>query len=304
MTTAVILNPWAGRGRGARIRQQLQQALHAADIEHRLVETEPQGGGATAVQRALDSGATRLAAVGGDGTFGQVVSGLLGEGDVAAHSLTLVPIGTGNDFVKSLPGIGVADFAGAAQRLRAGRPQPIDVGRIEVETAAGCSRHVFINGLGMGLDAAVAVESHKIRGLSGPLIYLLAVFRALARYQPAETLVEYDGGRLHRRLFFAGVANGRCQGGGFRLTPQAEIDDGRLDLCAVDQKSIAWAISRIPSIQRGTHTGLREVTMARSPYYRVSSAQPFPVAVDGEVISEAAQRVTVTTLPHAVTLLV
>jgi diacylglycerol kinase (ATP) len=304
MTTAVILNPWAGRGRGARIRQQLQQALHAAEIEHRLVETEPQGGGAVAVQRALDSGATRLAAVGGDGTFGQVVSGLLAEGDVAAPALALVPIGTGNDFVKSLPGIGVADFAGAAQRLRSGTTQPIDVGRIEVETAVGRSRHTFINGLGMGLDAAVAVESHKIRGLSGPLIYLLAVFRALARYKPAETVVDYEGGRLQRRLFFAGVANGRCQGGGFWLTPTADVADGQLDLCAVDQKSIAWAISKIPLIQRGAHTGLREVTMARSATFRVSSAQPFPVAIDGEVVSEAAQCVTVTTLPHAVTLLV
>jgi diacylglycerol kinase family enzyme len=115
--------------------------------------------------------------------------------------------------------------------------------------------------------------------------------------------VEYDGRRVHRRLLFASTANGRCQGGGFWLTPDASIDDGLLDLCLVDKMRLDEIIRHIPKVMEGTHTGLRQVTMGRARTITVSSSAPIPVATDGEVISTDARIVVVETIPEAIDVL-
>jgi diacylglycerol kinase (ATP) len=116
--------------------------------------------------------------------------------------------------------------------------------------------------------------------------------------------VEYDGNRIHRRLLFASSANGRCQAGGFWLTPDALIDDGLLDLCLVDKMRLDEIIRHIPKVMEGTHTELKQVTISRARNIRVTSAAPIPVATDGEVISTDARSVVVETFPGAIEVLV
>jgi diacylglycerol kinase (ATP) len=102
---------------------------------------------------------------------------------------------------------------------------------------------------------------------------------------------------------FASIANGRCQGAGFWLTPSALVDDGLLDLCLVDNMRLDQIIRYIPRLMEGTHTSLRQVTMGRARNIRVASSAPVPVATDGEVISVAARDITVETLPAALDVL-
>jgi diacylglycerol kinase (ATP) len=154
----------------------------------------------------------------------------------------------------------------------------------------------FINALSTGLDAQVAAESLKLTKLRGLAVYLVAILRALAHYKAYPMTVEYDGTRVHRRLLFASSANGRCQAGGFWLTPNALIDDGLLDLCLVDK-------IRIDKVMAGTHTRLKQVTMGRARNITVTSAAPIPVATDGEVIATDARSVVVETFPEAIEIL-
>jgi diacylglycerol kinase family enzyme len=156
----------------------------------------------------------------------------------------------------------------------------------------------------MGLDAAVAVESLKIPLLRGFAVYLIASLRALATYHPGPMTVRFDGRQISRPLFFASVGNGRCQGGGFWITPDAQLDDGLLDLCMVDTMPIPRALRKIPLLMRGVHTNEPEVMMARARRIEVTCPTSIPVATDGEVIATAAQRVDVEVLPGAVNLLV
>jgi YegS/Rv2252/BmrU family lipid kinase len=298
----VILNPWAGRGTAGRRRPELEAALRQAGAEHEVVTTHARGGATELAWQGVERGFTRLVAVGGDGTINEVVNGIKGaEADLGRRAkLGIIPLGTGSDFVKSLVGVEPNDIASGVRRVMGDSVRPVDVGRVRV---GDDEPRLFINALGMGLDAQVAAEALKLTKLKGLAVYLVAILRALANYKSHPMNVEYDGQRLHRRLLFASAANGRCQGGGFWLTPDASIDDGLLDLCLVDKMRLDEIIRHIPKVMEGTHTRLRQVTMARARQVAITSSAPIPVATDGEVIATDARSVTVETLPAAIDVL-
>jgi diacylglycerol kinase (ATP) len=162
----------------------------------------------------------------------------------------------------------------------------------------------FINGVGMGLDAQVAHETTKITRLKGVAVYLVGVIRALASYSSYPMRVRFDDYEVRRRLLFASVANGRCQGGTFWMTPEAEIDDGILDLCLVDKMRLPAIIRHIPNLMEGSHTQLRWVTMGRARHITVDSAGPMPFATDGEVIATDARHVEIQVVPQALEIVV
>jgi diacylglycerol kinase (ATP) len=295
----VILNPWAGRGTAGRQQPALEQALRETGAEFAIVTTHAVGGATELAWQGIERGYGRIIAVGGDGTINEVVNGIKGaEAGLGRRAqLGVIPLGTGSDFIKALDGVEANDIHGGVRRAVGQRTRAIDLGRVRVGDSAP---RFFINALGIGLDAQVAAESLKLTKLKGMAVYLVAIIRALANYKAHPMTVEYDGSRLHRRLLFASLANGRCQGGGFWLTPEAQIDDGLLDLCMIDNMRLDEIIRYIPKLMDGTHTSLRQVTMGRARTISVACAAPIPVATDGEVIATDARSVTVETLPAAI----
>jgi YegS/Rv2252/BmrU family lipid kinase len=299
----VILNPWAGRGTAGRQQPALEQALRENGADFAIVTTHAVGGATELAWQGIERGYGRIIAVGGDGTINEVVNGIKGaEAGLGRRArLGVIPLGTGSDFVKALDGVEANDIHGGVRRAVGERTRAIDLGRVRVGDSAP---RFFINALGIGLDAQVAAESLKLTKLKGMAVYLVAIIRALANYKAHPMTVEYDGSRLHRRLLFASLANGRCQGGGFWLTPDAQIDDGLLDLCMIDNMRLDQIIRYIPRLMDGTHISLRQVTMGRARAISVACAAPIPVATDGEVIATDARSVVVETLPGAIEVLV
>jgi diacylglycerol kinase (ATP) len=299
----IILNPWAGRGAAAQRRGELEAALAQAGVAFDLVATHARGGATELAWQAIERGYDPIVAVGGDGTINEVVNGIKGAEAATGRRarLGIIPLGTGSDFIKTLDGVDANDIAGGVRRIAGRVARPVDLGRVQV--ADGEARF-FINAVGMGLDAQVAAESLKLTHLKGMAVYLVAIIRALANYRAHPMTVEYDQQRLQRRLLFASIANGRCQGAGFWLTPNALVDDGMLDLCLVDNLRLDQIIRYIPRLMEGTHTSLKQVTMGRARHIRVTCSAPVPVATDGEVISVAARDITVETLPDALDVLV
>jgi diacylglycerol kinase (ATP) len=304
MRTCVILNPAAGRAKAGQQRGEIERLLRQYEVEFELVTTHARGGATELTYQAIERGISQVVAIGGDGTINEVVNGIMGSRRSTEVALGIVPIGTGSDFVKALPGFMRGGLAGAIRRISTRRLRPIDCARIEVEAGGQRIKRYFINGLGMGLDAAVAVESVKLTRLKGLSVYLVAVFRALRSYRSGEMRVCYDDQELQKVLFMASVGNGRCQGGGFWMTPQAELDDGLLDLCMIDQLGWGKVLRYIPLLMRGRHTRLEVVTMGRARRIEVTCPSPFPVATDGEVVATDARRVVVETLPGSVQLIV
>jgi diacylglycerol kinase (ATP) len=299
----VILNPWAGRGTAGRRRPELEQALRETGAEFDIVTTHAVGGAIELAWQGVERGYGRIVAVGGDGTINEVVNGIKGaEAGLGRRArLGVIPLGTGSDFIKALDGVEANDIQLGIRRAVGEHMRAVDLGLARVGDNAP---RYFINALGMGLDAQVAAESLKLTKLKGLAVYLVAIIRALANYKAHPMTVEYDGNRVHRRLLFASSANGRCQGGGFWMTPDALIDDGLLDLCLVDKMRLDEIIRHLPKLMEGTHTSLKQVTMARARNISVTCAAPIPVATDGEVIATDARHITVETLPGAIEVLV
>jgi len=298
----VILNPWAGRGTAGRRQPELEAGLKQTGAEYAIVTTHARGGATELAWQAVERGYERIVAVGGDGTINEVVNGIKGaEASLGRRArLGIIPLGTGSDFIKVFDGVEANDIAGGVQRAAGDRLRSVDLGQAQV---GDDQPRYFINALGVGLDAQVAAESLKLTKLKGLAVYLVAIIRALANYKAHPMSVEYDGTRIHRRLLFASIANGRCQGGGFWLTPDALIDDGLLDLCLVDKMRLDEIIRHIPKVMEGTHGQLKQVRMSRARDITVVSSAPIPVATDGEVLSTNARSIRVETLPGAIEIL-
>lgn len=302
-----MLNPVAGRGRGARSRGELQRALaHEADSFRPdepghggcipvvdIIETTAPGVARVLARRAADAGALTVVAAGGDGTFGEVASGLAGS----RTRLALVPLGTGNDFARAL-GIG-RDIASAVHTVFNGRRRPIDLG--QVRCSAG--ERVFLNAAGCGFDAAVGERVN--RGyplLRGSAIYVAAVLGAIRSLRPVAMRIEVDGCTWTLMSTLCVVSNGPRFGGGMRIAPGARPDDGVLEVCVVSAAGRLEFVRHFPRVYRGTHVDHPKVTMLRGKRVRLEGDEPVPMLVDGDLFGSTPAEITV--LPRALEVLV
>jgi len=268
----VILNPMARHGRGAALRPRIEAA-----VDGEVVLTEGPGHATQLAREAAEQGIGTVVAAGGDGTVHEVVNGLMqAHADVA---LGLVPIGTGNDFVKMVPGTGTPEQA--LRTLRGGEATPVDVGIAEWRGG----REYFANAMGTGIDVEVVRAMRRSRLLPGGVIYVSALLRALARYRPLGVRTTVDGTVVDRRIMNLAVCNGPSIGGSFRICPDARTDDGRLDVCIVEEMPLLRNARMVPRVLRGTHTEQRGVTMLRGARVSLALAEDRSLwfQLDGEL---------------------
>lgn len=301
--TTIILNPWAGRGKAGRRKEELTAALDAAGLEYELILTTARGHAIELARDAVARGAETVVGIGGDGTLHETVNGIYQANQAHGRNAAfgIIPMGTGSDFIKILDTVAADDIAGGIKRLQQPQRRRID---LELVTIAGQSQRCALNAVGIGFDAQAAAEALKITWISGWPVYYLAIFRALMNYKPFPMHIQYNDQHIERPMMFATIANGRHQGASFLMTPDAHIDDGLLDVCMVDMLSIPKVLKYIPLIEKGIHTNLKEITMATVSEIRVTCDNDLPVALDGEVMSTTARDITVKNLHHVIDLLV
>jgi diacylglycerol kinase (ATP) len=289
----VLANPCAGNGRGRRIGARAVALLEEHGLSVESVVSRSIGHLEEVAGVEAAHGRSRVIAVGGDGTVSAVARGLLGVAG-APTILGIVPLGTGNDFVKSagLP----RDWKAACRRLAAGCvPREIDAGRV--------NGRWFINGVGLGFDAAVAAATLRHKWLPGPLGYVAGLFEALLAGpgHPVCT-IRWDGGEDRRAVTLVAACNGQYVGGLFRLAPRAVLDDGYLDLAWADALD-RWQVLRYaPSVLRGTHERFAFTQRARTTRVEISSDRPMPVQADGELIGAGLTHLVIELAPRALRL--
>lgn len=274
----VILNPMARNGTGRRLRSVIERALERRRVDFDVVQTEGPGHAIDLARHAAEAGIARVVAAGGDGTVHEVANGVLGatRRDTAVG---LLPIGTGNDFGKMVPG--AASFETALETLATGAVAAYD---------AGCARwdgrsEFFVNAMGTGIDVEVVRGMRRNRFLPGGLIYARALLRALARYTPLAIDIRVDDRTEHRSIMNLAVCNGPCIGGSFRICPDARPDDGLLDVVIIDEMPILRNARMVPRVVRGTHIGRPGVTAlrGRSVRLRIRDDGPLFFQLDGEL---------------------
>ncbi len=305
---AIILNPAAGRGRGRRALPSIRAAL-AADSSSTatLYQTHRDQSVAALVNTALHAGHGTLLAAGGDGTMHAVAGAVLdwqhAHPDTPPPRLALLPLGTGCDFVQSLPPPATNDLATLLQHCRTAPARPLDALRLHLTTTTGTQQTWAINSIGLGIDATVAAASTRVPFLTGQTPYLLAAAWALCVYRPPRMCLTWEGGTHNAPLLLATLANGRRQGGGFWFTPDARVDDGRLDGCLVPPLPLRTLPLAIVRAMHGSHGSLPTVQMLRAQAVTVNYHRPALVVADGEILAQDVVQLEVAVVPRVLSVI-
>jgi diacylglycerol kinase (ATP) len=294
----VAINPTAAFGRhhgaGAAASEILAAAGHTV-IEVRQPNYELLRREVEREVRAVDDPArAALIVVGGDG----MVS--LGVNAVAETGIPLgvVPVGTGNDTARNI-GMPIGEPAGAARLIVAAlerEPHTMDAGKV---THGPHTTWVF-GALSAGFDAAVNERANFMSWPSSEHRYTIAVVRELLTFRAPHYRVVVDGQARAFSAMLVAVANHSSIGGGMRIVPEAEMDDGRFDLFVVDRMSKLRFLRVFPKVFKGEHTELPEVHLERVSRVRIEAPGVIAYA-DGERIGPLPVELTV--VPGAMRLL-
>lgn len=244
-----------------------------------------------------------IVTVGGDGTAHEALQGMILAAQVDGRwqagqpvgPLAMIPVGTGNDYAWRL-GIPENDPLAACRAVLRGRPRAVDIGQVIDEQGQVA---FFVNHLGGGFEAAANIESRRIRRLHGLPLYLAAVLRVIPQYSRGRlTTISYNGTQETRPILLASVSNGGRSGGGFKIAPDAQLDDGLLDLVLADSPNVAIILWLLPKFLAGTHGAQTQyVKMARSDHMLIEAPAGIPVHLDGEIYRNDAHRLEVSVLP-------
>jgi len=270
---ALIVNPSAGGGRAAKALPAVEARLRALGVDLEVDATRD----LDHARELAVAGAQRgrvVVTLSGDGMLGAVAGALR---DVPGAVAGVLPGGRGNDFARVV-GIPL-DAEAACDVIAHGVARPVDLG------LAG--EHPYIGIASVGFDSEANRIANRAPARLGPLVYLYGALGALATWKPAAFTVDVDG---ERRLFSGwsvGACNSKAYGGGMFVAPDAELDDGQLDVVYMERTSKATFVRKVlPKVFKGEHVKEPSVHVLRGVEVRVGADRPFMVYADGDPVGE------------------
>ena len=267
---AVIYNPTAGRGQGGTLFKEAQAMLGGS---FEWIPTRKAGHAEELAREAAKSHPV-VVAMGGDGTVGDVVRGLVGTD----ATLGVLPVGTGNDFARNL-GLKL-DLRESVSTILGGMVRKIDVGMINGTP--------FVNNCGTGFDAQVMKTMNTgIRFARGYSAFLLAILKTLPTYNPFMLTMEYENAegtqKIAEKALLVSALNGKMYGGGMLAAPFAEMDDGHLDVLVILAVPKIQLVPLIGQVRAGNHLNHSAVRMLKVRKFTMQTVPAQPLNIDGDV---------------------
>ncbi len=236
-----------------------------------LVHRTRAPGEATGVaRRAAEDGVDLVIAAGGDGTINEVINGLAGSG----VPLAILPQGTENVLAQefSIP----LDVSHATDVLFDGYAVTVDLGVVG-------DRH-FLLMTGIGLDAQIASEVDPLmKKIFGSAAYPLTALQTVVTFEPSEMEILTGEKEEIRRGYFVIIGNSRNYAAGFKVTPLARLDDGKLDVCIFKRKGLADLLRYVVATAK-RKLDLEDVEYVQAETVRVRSPKKIPVHADCEIV--------------------
>ncbi len=270
-----IVNPAAGKSdRTAEYRKMIEAAFAPRGLSYELLVSGAPGECRTLARQAAQSGEeVRLYACGGDGTLNEVVNGVVGYDNAAG---THFPGGSGNDTIKIFDD--PAAFT-SIERLLDAEEARFDLIR--------CNDSYALNVLSIGFDARVGTDIARFKRLplvSGKGAYILSIFSNMLHGLTADYTVTLDSGEVFSgRKTMICVCNGRWYGGGFNPVPEAEPDDGLLDVLVVEKVNLLQVATVVGHYQKGRYADYPSLIYhARCRSLRIECVKESVVNIDGE----------------------
>jgi YegS/Rv2252/BmrU family lipid kinase len=267
----LLVNPAASGGRSREVAAAARPELQLMGVDHRVVESRDLSHAREEAAAAAADGQL-VAACGGDGFIG-TVAGAVRNTDGA---MAIIPGGRGNDFARVL---GVPTEPREAVRLVAtGRERMLDV--------ATCDGKPFVCIASFGFDSDANRIANETKVVKGNLVYLYAALKALWEWKDAQFEVTIDDEPHEFSGHSVVVGNSKAYGGGMFVLPQAELDDGRLDVMLVAHSSKLHLLRMLPQVFKGAHVGDPAVTMLGGTRVDVAADRPFTIYADGDPIAD------------------
>ena len=269
MKALLLVNPSSGGGRGRRLAPRLRRLLTRPGLELQVAVTASAAEAAGAARGYLASGGNRVIAAGGDGTINSLLPALLDS----PAALACIPTGTSNGLAREL---GLPLSIEEACRLAGeGQPRRIDIG------LAG--NRCFALMAGIGFDAEVV---HRVTGRAksrlGPWAYVFKGLEMLARREPSRFELQLADRTHHFGAWMVLVANAATYTYHWKLTPQARLDDGLLDICVFGDLGPLAALGQVVAALAGSHLRRPGVVCLRAHRAHVIADPPVAVQVDGD----------------------
>lgn len=295
----LVLNPHAGKGRGvktfAAIRGLLEQKIKKIEVR-----VSDYAGHAFQIGReAAAQGYERIVTVGGDGTPFEIVNGLYAEGRPRQEIVMgMIPTGTGNSFLRDFTEI---SWRRAVETILSGRRRKVDLVEISYQQQEKEVKRYFLNILGVGLIADILKLTNEKLKRFGSLGYSLAVLLRLARGMHNRLQMNLDGEMVQIDDSALVISNSKYTGGGMKIAPMADAEDGMVDVVVFHQAGRLDILSIFSRVFKGSHVGHAKVKTYRAASVAIDSCPPQLLMADGELLGLTPLRLKV--LPRELTIL-
>lgn len=306
--TFAVVNPQAGAGAVRDCWDDIESYLRRRLDHFSYMFTQGPGDAVSLTRKALEDGWEQVVAVGGDGTLNEVLNGYFeipsagrryefkeGWLDKKTESkpapvspdtvLGFIPVGTGNDFRRSL-GLSASPLETVA-RILGRSTRPLDMGEVGFRAESGFESRLFLNITSAGIGGIVdQIANSQWKGLGGRPSFLIAAIRAFQSWKNIPLEVRVDDQAVHAsRIFNLIVANGQYYGGGMHAAPEALLDDGLFEIVSMGDLTKGEVLGLLPDLYRGTMTRHPKVSHCRGKSLMVrstDSSTDSPLDMDGE----------------------
>jgi diacylglycerol kinase (ATP) len=271
MKILVITNPLAGGGKALRLLPRIKQWLSVSPHEFSFTIPESPDRMRLEIMKAPDEGIEALLLIGGDGTVHQALRAIA-ETNIPFGYL---PCGRGNDFARNI---------GLPSKLKKSCSFPSNPSFLQVDLPR--INHIpFVAVAYVGFDAEVNKLANDGGGyFSGALGYIVCVLKTLKNFKPFEVEITIDDISWRERVMMVTVANAPFYGGGMKIAPGADMNDGVLDICIVQEISKFELLQQFPKVFTGTHIFHPKVLMKTGKKVKLVSDENREIFADGEYV--------------------
>ena len=300
-TWLIVVNVFAASKKAGELWRRAESLLKYQGLSYECRYTGDSGNARRIAEDASREGYRRFVAVGGDGTVHDVLNGIMAyvdapEVDVKLEDfyLSVLPMGSGNDWIKSL-GI-PRDVRKIVELMALSSFGKQDVVKVSLMGEKGGVKAVSymanVGGVGIDADVCRIVNVNKKRGMKGKSLYVKALIQCIAHRVPVVARVLCDGVEVyHGKYFSIAFGIGKYSGGGMRQTSDAVMDDGLLDMTLIPELGMMKILKEAPKLFSSSFTRVKELVVSQNRCIEVIPEGGHPyVEVDGEVLGTAPVR--------------
>jgi diacylglycerol kinase (ATP) len=262
-----IINPVSGRNRRKDMPELIKSEIDPAKLEASIAFTESRGHATELARNALKEGIGKIVAIGGDGTINETAKALINTG----ASFGVIPSGSGNGLARHLNIPLSADKA--LQLLNNARTISMDTGNVNGKA--------FFCTAGVGFDAHIGkvFADKKVRGFQ---TYISSAFNEFFRYKPGTYKMLINGSETHKEAFCITFANTSQYGNNAFICPDADVEDGHLDICVIEPFPLYVAFDLARRLFSKSIFESRYVSRVKVKEFVLKAEHPMVVHLDGE----------------------